>query len=219
MKPKCETENGRLKVIIDDDCEFSSFYKAAQILQTDFNLTFTNKLNGLEASYWDFDYKEKNLVLLYNIYIGMTLFSRAVEDSRQADNEAVLEIGTLLFYKLIDIDWSDFDDGKTIGTRGSEDGTIVNDIENSNGARITLEKECGTIPFAITIGIYGLMFHTHYEDDLKKANEYIMQTKFKINKIFDLYDVPQERRSDFWQTKHDRKISELAEITETDENE
>ena len=63
----------------------------------------------------------------------------------------------------------DFENGETIGTKGCESGTIIHDIENSNGARITLEKECGSIPFVITIGIYGLMFHTHYESELEKS--------------------------------------------------
>jgi len=215
MKPKFEKQKGWTEVIIDNDCEFDKFYKIAEVLQTNFNLTFTNKLNDFDTLYWDFDYKHSSLVLFYNIYEGTTVFPKAFKDSTQTDNESAVEIGTLLFQALIDLDWSDFDNGKTIGIKGSESGTIIKDIENSNGARVTLEKECGNIPFAITIGIYGLMFHTHFESNLEKANEYITEAKFKINKIFDLYEVPEERRNDFWQSKHDRQINELADITET----
>lgn len=110
-----------------------------------------------------------------------------------------------------DKDWSDFEDGKTIGTKGSERGTIITDIEHSNGARVTLEKDCGNIPFAITLGIYGLMIHTQYESDLKRAEEYVEYSKCRINKIFDLYDISEEKRSKLWQTKHDRQIHELTE--------
>ena len=214
MKPKLETDKGWTEAIIDDDCEFEKFYTVADVLSNNFNLTFSNKLNEFDTLYWDFEYKGSELVLHYNIYLGISIFPKAFKSATETDNLSVVEISTLLFQKLIDLDWTDFEGGKTIGTKGSESGTIITDIENSNGARVTLEKDCGNIPFAITIGIYGLMFHTHFESNLKIAEEYIADTKFRINKIFDLYDVPEEKRSEFWQTKHERQINELAEMTE-----
>jgi hypothetical protein len=214
MKPKLEKQKGWTEVIIDDDCEFNKFYKAAEVLQTNFNLTFTKKLDDFDSLYWDFNYKQDQLVLFYNIYEGTTIFPKGFKASTQSENESAVEIGTLLFQALIELDWADFDNGKTIGTNGSEGGTIVKDIENSNGARITLEKKSGNALFAVTIGIYGLMFHTHFESDLDKANNYINNAKFRINKIFDLYEVPEERRSDYWKTKHNSQINELAEVKE-----
>ncbi|MBE9577245.1 hypothetical protein [Flavobacterium proteolyticum] len=214
MKPKIVTEKGWTEATIDDDCEFSKFYAVADLLSNEFNLTFSNKLNDFDTLYWDFEYKGNNLVLHYNIYLGISIFPRAFKSATQTDNELVLEISTLLFQKLFDRDWSDFENGETIGTKGSESGTIILDIENSNGARLTLEKECGSIPFAITIGIYGLMFHTHFESELEKANEYVTETKYRVNKIFDLYDVSEDKRDDYWHSKHDKKINELAEMTE-----
>ncbi len=215
MKPKLETEKGWTEAIIDDDCEFSKFYTAADLLSSDFNLTFSNKLNDFGTLYWDFEYKGNDLILHYNIYLGITIFPRAFKSATQTENESVVEISTLLFRKLIDLNWSNFENGKTIGSKGSESGKIIHDIENSNGARITLERECGSIPFAITIGIYDLMFHTHYENELEKANEYVIQTKYRVNKIFDLYDVAEDKRDNFWHFKHGKKINELAEMTET----
>lgn len=70
--------------------------------------------------------------------------------------------------------WNVFNNGLTIGTLGTENGTIIKDEEHSNGARITLEKDANKIPYAITCGIYGLMFHTVYSsnevDSLQKYN-------------------------------------------------
>lgn len=60
------------------------------------------------------------------------------------------------------MDWQPFENGATIGQRGSEDGVVVRDDEHKLGARITLEQECRHAPFAITCGIYGWMFHTRY---------------------------------------------------------
>ena len=60
--------------------------------------------------------------------------------------------------------WYCFDKGKTVGLTGSENGEILLDEEHELGARITLEKVDlpGKNYFAITCGIYGWMFHTHF---------------------------------------------------------
>jgi hypothetical protein len=54
------------------------------------------------------------------------------------------------------------DNGKTIGTRGSEDGVIVLDEEHTSGARISLEQGCSNAPWTVTCGIYGGFLHTAF---------------------------------------------------------
>jgi hypothetical protein len=39
------------------------------------------------------------------------------------------------------MEWYIYENGKTIGKTGSENGSIIEDIGNVNGARITLEKD------------------------------------------------------------------------------
>ena len=39
------------------------------------------------------------------------------------------------------MNWNKFEEGKTIGQKGSEDGTSLEDIENIQGARITMERD------------------------------------------------------------------------------
>ena len=214
MKPKIETEKGWTEAIIDDDCEFSKFYSVADLLSSEFNLTFSNKLNDFDTLDLDFKYKGSELVLHYNNYLGISIFPKVFKSATETDNLSVVEISTLLFQKLIDLDWSDFEGGKTIGTKGSESGTIIQDIENSNGARVTLEKECGNIPFAITLGIYGLMFHTHFESDKNKAIEYVERKKNQINKVFELYDSTEENRDTHWNDKHNKLMDKLADMTD-----
>src|SRR3954471_2347950 len=58
--------------------------------------------------------------------------------------------------------WAAFENGNTVGARGSEDGVIVVDEEHDLGARITLERDGSVAPFAITCGIYGWAFHTRF---------------------------------------------------------
>jgi hypothetical protein len=61
-----------------------------------------------------------------------------------------------------DENWYPFEAGRSIGTPGSEGGPILADDEHVDGARITLERDCGSAPFAITCGIYGWMVHTRW---------------------------------------------------------
>ena len=82
--------------------------------------------------------------------------------------------------------WQSFDQGRTIGKSGSETGIILVDDEHGDGVRITLERDVGVAPFAITCGIYGWMVHTRFfaneEDargayeDMKQALDIIVQT-------------------------------------------
>ena len=56
--------------------------------------------------------------------------------------------------------WYPFNGGTTLGTIGSESGTITRDEEHAAGSRISLERGCSNAPFAITCGIYGRFLHT-----------------------------------------------------------
>lgn len=103
MKPIIERSKGWTEVIIDGDCEFEKFYKVADVLQADFNILFTNKLHDLDTIYWDFNFKDSTLVLFYNIYEGVTIFPKALQDSIQTENECTEEIGTLLYQKLLEL--------------------------------------------------------------------------------------------------------------------
>ena len=102
MKPKLETDKGWTEAIIDDDCEFEKFYSVADVLSNQFNLIFSNKLNDFDSLYWDFKYKGSELVLHYNIDLGISIFPRSFKSATETDNLAVEEISTLLFQKLID---------------------------------------------------------------------------------------------------------------------
>jgi len=68
------------------------------------------------------------------------------------------------------LDWYIFDEGATLGAEGSEYGSIVRDEEHALGARITLERDTHTAPFAITCGVYGWMMHTRFFQSEVEAN-------------------------------------------------
>ena len=73
-------------------------------------------------------------------------------------------------WKMTENSWYAFGDGSILGSKGSEDGTILRDEEHPLGARITLERDGHTAPFAITCGIYGWMVHTRFFGLESEAN-------------------------------------------------
>jgi hypothetical protein len=100
--------------------------------------------------------------------------------------------------------WDPFDEGNSIGTIGSEDGKILKDEENSFGARITLEENGSIAPFSITIGIYGLMFHTDFYSSLENAENEFKNFKTKVDEIIEHYLIDENNRDSEWNEKHNQ---------------
>ena len=66
--------------------------------------------------------------------------------------------------------WISYENGLTIGKKGSENGIIICDEEYLESCRITLEKT-NPIPYSITCGIYGFMCHTAFAKTKREAKE------------------------------------------------
>ena len=86
--------------------------------------------------------------------------------------------------------WTPFENGKTIGTRGSEDGIILVDDEHDLGARITLERDGSIAPFAITCGIYGSLLHTRFFSARETAERNLEEMKQALELI--LFEMPDD---------------------------
>lgn len=65
--------------------------------------------------------------------------------------------------------WCAFDHGKSLGTRGPENGMIVQDEEYDQRARITLERDVLAAPWSITCDIYGIFKHTAFASSEEDA--------------------------------------------------
>ena len=108
--------------------------------------------------------------------------------------------------------WKVFRDGATKGQPGSEKGTIVRDVEHSEGARITLERDTPTVPFAITCGIYGWMVHTRFlgsEVEALMAFEDMKDALARILAIIpDRHDPQMERKVEVVRTALNRFIED-----------
>lgn len=108
--------------------------------------------------------------------------------------------------------WEPYESESAGDPKGSEGGIVVADEEYSDGARITLERDCPSgVPFAITCGVYGLMFHTRFlGDDATEARAQYEQMKNDLALIVDqmpkssedLPDHVTEAVADFIQVKY-----------------
>lgn len=81
--------------------------------------------------------------------------------------------------------WSEYDDGYSIGTSGAGGGAIVRDEEHNLGARITLEEESSLAEYAVTCGVYGWLFHTRFFGDEDEANEAFDEMKNDLEEILE----------------------------------
>ena len=105
--------------------------------------------------------------------------------------------------------WLPFEAGRTIGTLGSESGIILLDEEHLNGARLTLEKSSVNAPYAITIGIYGLLFHTIFFSDLEKSEVRFNLLKQNIEPILTHLSVEEIDRKDGWRSQLNEMTDDL----------
>ncbi|MGE5106204.1 MAG: DUF3630 family protein [Sphingobacteriales bacterium] len=94
------TDIGCTEAIIEENCGFDRFYKVADILSDSLNISFTNKIDDSDSSYWDFNYKGQRLTLHYDIYNGVSIFPRKYRNAVRKDNEAVVELANVLKNKV-----------------------------------------------------------------------------------------------------------------------
>src|SRR5262249_28680366 len=81
------------------------------------------------------------------------------------------------------MNWLPIDNGKTEGTRGSEDGIIILDEEHIQRARITLEQGGRNAPWSITCGIYGNFAHTTFASSETEGRAKYSNMKTDLEKI------------------------------------
>lgn len=105
--------------------------------------------------------------------------------------------------------WTRYNNGNSIGKKGSEGGKILNDQENINGARITIEANVGNIPFVITLGIYGLIVHTEFFSEIEIATEYFKRKKNEIDRILKMVEIPEDNQDTEWENKKNEYLEKL----------
>ena len=104
MSLTLRTTLGCTEAVIDGDGNLKRFYQIASILSDELKAIFTNKEDDFDAISWDFQLQKYLLTLQYSIYNGITLFPTKTTEARKRDNEAVVEVASLLEGKLMNVD-------------------------------------------------------------------------------------------------------------------
>ncbi len=66
---------GFVEAIIDPSCGIEKFFMATEILENEFEISYIEKNDSLDTSYWDFEFNDSRITIHYNIYTGISLFS------------------------------------------------------------------------------------------------------------------------------------------------
>ncbi|HKB43934.1 MAG TPA: hypothetical protein VKC90_06085 [Chitinophagaceae bacterium] len=91
---------GCTEAVIADDGGLKQFYQIADILSSDFKVSFSHKEDDFDTIDWEFKFKGHNLTLHYNIYNGISIFPTKTRDALNKDNKAVVELAGVLETKL-----------------------------------------------------------------------------------------------------------------------
>ena len=103
MSLTLRTTLGCTEAIIDGDGGLKRFYQIADILADDLQASFINKEDDFDAISWDFHLGVYELTLHYSIYNGISVFPTKTKDARKRDNNAVVELASVLEGKLMQV--------------------------------------------------------------------------------------------------------------------
>ena len=104
MSLTLRTTLGCTEAVIDGDGNLKRFYQIAGILSDDLKISFISKEDDFDAISWDFHLHNYSLTLQYSIYSGISIFPTKIRAARKRENEAVVELATVLEGKLMTAD-------------------------------------------------------------------------------------------------------------------
>lgn len=107
--------------------------------------------------------------------------------------------------------WYSFEEGATIGTVGSEAGNIIYDEEHVDGARISLEENSSVSSFTITLGVYGVFFHTIFCETIDEGRTKIEILKTKIEILLHHMSIIEKERTVKWRSDYNNHLDSLLE--------
>jgi hypothetical protein len=103
MSLTLRTTLGFTEAVIDAMGSLKRFYQIASVLTDDLQVRFTNKEDEFDAINWDFKMSQYDLTLQYSIYNGISLFPTKMNSARKRDNEAVVQLASVLQGKLMNL--------------------------------------------------------------------------------------------------------------------
>jgi hypothetical protein len=90
-----KTIYGGTEAVIDDNCGISKFYSIAGTLADDLKVKFINQVDDADTLDLYFKYNRSFLTLHYNIFNGVSILPRLINDVKKV-NKAVEEVALFL---------------------------------------------------------------------------------------------------------------------------
>lgn len=104
MSLTLRTTLGFTEAVIDANGGLKRFYQIASVLTDAFSVSFVGKEYDFDAISWQFQLNKYSLTLEYSIYNGISLFPTKMTEARKRENEAVVEVASVLHGKLMNTD-------------------------------------------------------------------------------------------------------------------
>ena len=103
MSLTLRTTLGFTEAVIDAAGGLKRFYQIASVLTDAFSVSFINKEDDFDAISWTFRLNNYHLTLEYSIFNGILLFPTKGTGARRRENEAVVQLASVLQGKLLDL--------------------------------------------------------------------------------------------------------------------
>jgi len=100
MEIKYETRNGRIEAHLSEKSDWDLFNQIAELITKKFNVSWIERVDGLDQRYWDFEIEGERLTLHLGHYLGTSLFP--TKDGTDKAKQLVQRIGDYLETKTFE---------------------------------------------------------------------------------------------------------------------
>lgn len=100
MLSKILSDKGWSEVVINDNCDLNEFQNCINVFKNSFKMEFKNVIDDFDSYYCFFTYKGEELILHYNVYMGISIFPSSYKDSSEPQNILAEEFGIILYNKI-----------------------------------------------------------------------------------------------------------------------
>ena len=88
------------EIKLKENCEYDDFYKIASLLEHELGATLIERIDDFDSLYWHFRIDGVGLILHYNIYEGIDLYSDEGKEASNKAKDVVMSIGNKLLTYL-----------------------------------------------------------------------------------------------------------------------
>lgn len=95
MSYHIRNHGGCAEAVIDDNCGISTFYAIANTLAEELRVIFLGQQDEADSIDWEFQYKNNQLILHYDIFNGVSISTAAVSQTND-NTDLIREVASYL---------------------------------------------------------------------------------------------------------------------------